>query len=67
MNEEEIEIETNDPTIKAILKRLNHLEEQVHEQEVRIDSLESTKPTPTPTPTPTPKPKPKPKSKSKSK
>ena len=41
MNEEEIEIETNDPTIKALIKRINELEMEIHEQEVRIDRLES--------------------------
>ena len=40
MNEEEIEIETNDPTIKALLKRINRLEEQIHEIEVRLDRME---------------------------
>jgi hypothetical protein len=42
MNEEEIEIETNDPTIKALLKRINRLEEQIHELKVRLDRMEST-------------------------
>ena len=39
MNEEEIEIETNDPTIKAILNRLNHMEEKINQLLVKFDHL----------------------------
>ena len=43
MNEEEIEIETNDPTIKALLKRINRLEEQINQLLVKFDRIESNK------------------------
>ena len=39
INEEEIEIETNDPTIKALLKRINRLEEQINQLLVKFDHL----------------------------
>jgi predicted RNase H-like nuclease (RuvC/YqgF family) len=48
MNEEEIEIETNDPTIKALIKRINRMEEQIHELGFRIDRLESNESKPKP-------------------
>jgi len=41
MNEEEIEIETNDPTIKALIKRINRMEEQINQLEVKFDRIES--------------------------
>ena len=43
MNEEEIIIETNDPTIKALIKRINRMEEQIHQLEVKFDRIESAK------------------------
>ena len=48
MNEEEFEIETNDPTIKALIKRITRMEEQIPELELRIDRLESSKTKPKP-------------------
>jgi hypothetical protein len=43
-----IEIETNDPTIKALIKRINRMEEQIHELGFRIDRLESNESKPKP-------------------
>ena len=43
MNEEKIQIETNDPTIKALLKRINRVEEQINQLLVKFDCIESNK------------------------